>query len=195
MPGKEKYQARKNDENGENDSTKKAATTVAKGAAATFGSPAAGKAVDAFSKTELGDKAFNKGAEALNKVPGVKKATKKLDDSGALDKADQVVNIAAANPQGAADAANAGASSNNSLKKPNLKDSFNPFSKKNANPEENEDNPEKNQDQEESEKEKLQTIFKLFKNPKALIPIGVFCFCFLMSIALVGTISSASSDG
>lgn len=197
MPGKEKYQARKNDENGENDSSKKALKTGAKAAATAFGSPAAGKAVDAISKTKLGDKVFNKGAEALNKVPGVKKATKKLDDSGALDKADQVVNIAADNPQGAADAANAGASSNNSLKKPNLKDSFNPFSKKNANPEENENNPEKKQEQEEeeAEKEKLQTIFKLFKNSKVLIPIGVFCFCFLMSIALVGTISSASSDG
>lgn len=197
MPGKEKYQARKNDENGENDSSKKALKTGAKAAATAFGSPAAGKAVDAISKTKLGDKVFNKGAEALNKVPGVKKATKKLDDSGALDKADQVVNIAAANPQGAADAANAGASSNNSLKKPNLKDSFNPFSKKNANPEENEDNPEKNQDQEEEDAEKgtLQTSVKLFKNPKILIPIGVCCFGLLMSIALVGVISSASSDG
>lgn len=197
MPGKEKYQARKNDENGENDSSKKALKTGAKAAATAVGSPAAGKAVDAISKTKLGDKVFNKGAEALNKIPGVKKATKKLDDSGALDKADQVVNIAAANPQGAADAVNAGASSTNSLGKPNLKDSLNPFSKKNAMKEEDEDDPEKKQDQEEEEEEKqrTQTLFNLFKKPKVLIPICVGCFAFIVSFALVGTISSASSDG
>lgn len=197
MPGKEKYQARKNDENGENDSSKKALKTGAKAAATAVGSPAAGKAVDAISKTKLGDKIFNKGAEALNKIPGVKKATKKLDDSGALDKADQVVNIAAANPQGAVkpENANVGASSTSSLGKPNLKDSLNPFSKKNENKDEDNSGEKQDQEEEEEEKQRAKAVMSIFKKPKILIPIGVCCFGLLLSFALVGVISSASSDG
>lgn len=93
----------------EKESTKKALKTGAKGAATAFGSPAAGKAVDLASKTKLGDKVLNKGAEALNRIPGMGKTMKKLDDKKVLDAADKAVDVASANPQNAAGAAEAGA--------------------------------------------------------------------------------------
>ena len=86
----------------ENNATKKALKTGAKGAATALGSPAAGKAVDLVSKTKAGDKVLNKGAEILNRIPGMGKTMKKLDDKKVLDAADKAVDIASANPQNAA---------------------------------------------------------------------------------------------
>lgn len=107
----ESYAAnRANKKEQEKESTKKALKTTAKGAATAFGSPAAGKAVDLASKTKLGDKVLNKGAEALNRIPGMGKTMKKLDDKKVLDVADKAVDVASANPQNAAGgAADAGA--------------------------------------------------------------------------------------
>ncbi|MBQ8132254.1 MAG: hypothetical protein IJ193_07165, partial [Bacilli bacterium] len=72
----------------EKDSTKKLTKTAAKGAAMYFAGPEGGAAVDMASKTKAGDKILNKGAEALDKNPAVRKAAKKLDDAGVIDKAD-----------------------------------------------------------------------------------------------------------
>ncbi len=102
---------RANKKEQEKEATKKALKTGAKGAATAFGSPAAGKAVDLASKTKLGDKILNKGAEALNRIPGVGKTMKKLDDKKVLDAADKAVDVASANPQNAAGGA-AGAGAN-----------------------------------------------------------------------------------
>lgn len=86
----------------EKDATKKGAKTAAKAAGTYLGGAAGGKAVDAISKTKVGDKVLNKGAEALNRVPGMGKAMKKLDDKKVLDAADKAVDIAGANPQSGA---------------------------------------------------------------------------------------------
>lgn len=94
------YQAKRaSDKAQQNDSTKKALKTTAKGAATALGSPAAGKAVDMLGKTKLGDKIFNKGAQLLNKIPGIGKTMKKLDDKKLLDAADKAVDIASADPK------------------------------------------------------------------------------------------------
>lgn len=108
----ENYAAnRANKKEQEKEATKKALKTTAKGAATAFGTPAAGKAVDVVSKTKLGDKVLNKGAEALNRIPGMGKTMKKLDDKKVLDVADKAVDVASANPQNAAGGA-AGAGAN-----------------------------------------------------------------------------------
>ena len=86
----------------ENEATKKALTAGAKGAATALGTPAAGKAVDLASKTKLGNAVLNKGANLLNRVPGIGKTMKKLDDKKLLDAANKVADAASANPQGAA---------------------------------------------------------------------------------------------
>ena len=96
------YSAVKNNQRTENqDSNKKAAKVAAKGAATYFAGPEGAAAVDALAKTKAGDKILNKGGEALNKIPGMSKATKKLDDSGALDAADKGLSMAGGASNGA----------------------------------------------------------------------------------------------
>ena len=85
--------SKRNQQDGNQDSNKKAAKVAAKGAATYFAGPAGGKAVDALAKTKAGDQILNKGGELLNKIPGMSKATKKLDDSGALDAADKGLSV------------------------------------------------------------------------------------------------------
>lgn len=92
----------------EKESSKKTAKVAAKGAAMYFGGPEAGAAVDMAANTKAGDKILNKGGEALSKVPGVGKASKKLDDAGVLDKADQALSLAGS-AGGGAGAANGAA--------------------------------------------------------------------------------------
>ncbi len=77
------------------ESTSKALGTAAKGAATALGGPVGSKVADAASKTKAGQELINKGGEVLNKMPGVGKAAKKLDDNGSLDKADKLVSLAA----------------------------------------------------------------------------------------------------
>lgn len=74
----------------ENASTK-ATKTAAKAAGAYFGGPLGSKAVDMASKTKAGQNLLNKGGQALNNIPGMGRAAKRLDDSGALDMADKVL--------------------------------------------------------------------------------------------------------
>ena len=99
------YSAVNNNQKSEQqDSNKKAAKVAAKGAATYFAGPEGAAAVDALAKTKVGDKILNKGGEALNKIPGMSKATKKLDDSGALDAADKGLSMAGGASGGASGA-------------------------------------------------------------------------------------------
>lgn len=93
----------------ERESSKKVAKVAAKGAATYFGGAAGGEAVELASQTKVGDKILNKGGEALDKIPGIGKAAKKLDDSGLLDTADTALSLAGAASGGGAGGA-AGAS-------------------------------------------------------------------------------------
>lgn len=95
----------------EQESSKKVAKTAAKGAATYFGGPVGGKAVDLATQTKAGDEILNKGGEALNKIPGMGKAAKKLDDSGLVDTADKAIDIAGGMGGGAGAGTGAGATS------------------------------------------------------------------------------------
>ena len=68
------------------ESSKKAAKVGAKAAANYFAPGVGGKVVDAASKTKLGNAVLNKGADVLNKIPGMAKTLKKADDKGITDK-------------------------------------------------------------------------------------------------------------
>ena len=74
------------------DSSKKAAGTIAKGAATYLGGPAGGAAVDALSKTKYGDKKLTQAGKKLDKIPGMKKALNKMDNSEVIDSANNAVN-------------------------------------------------------------------------------------------------------
>lgn len=78
----------------EKEATKNAAKTAAKGAATYLAGGAGGKAVDALANTKAGQQVLNNGAELLNKIPGVGKTAKKLDDSGTIKKADKALDLA-----------------------------------------------------------------------------------------------------
>lgn len=80
--------------NQEKQSSAKGLKTAAKGAATYFGGPVGGKAVDLVSKTKLGNEVLNKGGELLNKMPGMGKTMKKLDDKGAIDALDKGLDLA-----------------------------------------------------------------------------------------------------
>ena len=73
------------------DSSKEATKTVAKGAANAYLGPVGGKAVDALSKTKLGDAILTKGAQSLEKQPFGKQMAKMADKSGALNAANQAM--------------------------------------------------------------------------------------------------------
>ena len=73
------------------ESSKEATKTVAKGAANAYLGPMGGKAVDALSKTKLGDAVLTKGAKALEKSPMGKQMAQMADKSGALNAANQAM--------------------------------------------------------------------------------------------------------
>lgn len=104
------------------DSNKKAAKVAAKGAATYAGGPAGGAAVDLAAKTPMGDKILNRGGQLLDKIPGMSKATKKLDDNGSLDAADKGLSLAS----GGADGANNGALSSEGVNSANKDVASNP---------------------------------------------------------------------
>ena len=86
----ESYTAEKNNKKAEkHEANKKAAKVAAKAAADYFTGGKGGAVVDKLAQTKLGDKVLNKGAKALDKIPGMGKTTKKLNDSGTLDAADK----------------------------------------------------------------------------------------------------------
>lgn len=73
------------------EASKKALKTAAKGAGAHYGGPLGAKAVDLASKTKLGQNVLNKGAETINKMPGVGRVANALNKSGKLDEADKAI--------------------------------------------------------------------------------------------------------
>ena len=137
-----------------NDSSQKLTKTAAKGAAAYFGGPVGAKAVDEAAKTKGGQQFLNKGGEALNRIPGMKRGAQILDKSGAIDKADMAIDLASGGkPDLSSASANKGADlakakdsvptkqskSNNVGGEPSNTDSasslgrFNPFTRKQKN--------------------------------------------------------------
>ena len=93
--GNDKYHANRNDnginnnENETSDSSKKAAKVAAKGAANYFTGGKGGALVDKLADTKLGNEVLNKAGKVIDKNPGLKKATDKLNDTGVLDAADK----------------------------------------------------------------------------------------------------------
>lgn len=85
------------------DSTKKTVDIAAKGAAEYFAPGVGAKAYDMAKKAPVVgktlDKATDKVAKKIDRVPGVKKVTQGLDRSGALDAANQGINMMGNNPQ------------------------------------------------------------------------------------------------
>ena len=76
------------------EASKKTLKTAAKGAGAYFGGPLGAKAVDKIANTKVGDKILNQGAKTLNKMPGMGRATEKLNNSSAIDAADKGIDLA-----------------------------------------------------------------------------------------------------
>ncbi len=70
----------------------KAVKRAAETAGAYFGGPLGKKAVQLASKTKAGQNLINKGGQTLNNIPGMSRATKKLDNMGALGKDEPVKN-------------------------------------------------------------------------------------------------------
>ena len=93
--GNDKYHANRNDnginnnENEASDSSKKAAKVAAKGAANYFTGGKGGALVDKLADTKLGNEVLNKAGKVIDKNPGLKKTTAKLNDTGVLDTADK----------------------------------------------------------------------------------------------------------
>ena len=77
----------------EQQASAKALKTAAKGAATYFAGPIGGKAVDAIANTKAGQQILNKGGQALNKMPGMGKAAKQLNDSGVTDTVDKGIDM------------------------------------------------------------------------------------------------------
>lgn len=91
------------------EASKKALKTAAKGAGAYYGGPLGAKAVDKLANTKVGDKVLNQGAKALNKMPGMGRASEKLNNSGALDAADKGIDLASKSKNKMPNASNNGA--------------------------------------------------------------------------------------
>ena len=77
----------------EQQASAKALKTAAKGAATYFAGPLGGKAVDAIANTKAGQQILNKGGQALNRMPGMGKAAKQLNDSGVTDTVDKGIDM------------------------------------------------------------------------------------------------------
>ncbi len=86
--------ARKEKKEQEKNATKHLATTAGKGAASYFGGPIGGTAANEVANTKQGDKVLDKASSKLNKIPGVGRTAKELEDRGITDAADQAINAA-----------------------------------------------------------------------------------------------------
>ena len=106
------YAAKKNSEKeAQHEANKKTAKVAAKTAANYFTGGQGGALVDKLADTKAGDAILNKGADMLDKVPGVSKVTKKLDDSGAVDAVDKANDVVSMTSGGGAAAEGAQAAS------------------------------------------------------------------------------------
>ena len=77
----------------ETEAANKTAHVAGKAAATYFGGKAGAEAYDAISKTKLGKKLEEKAGESIKNNRQLNKAAQKLNDSGALDAADQVMDM------------------------------------------------------------------------------------------------------
>ena len=77
----------------ETEAANKTAHVAGKAAATYFGGKAEAEAYDAISKTQLGKKLEEKAGESIKNNRQLNKAAQKLNDSGALDAADQVMDM------------------------------------------------------------------------------------------------------
>jgi len=77
----------------ETEAANKTAHVAGKAAATYFGGKAGAEAYDAISKTQLGKKLEEKAGESIKNNRQLNKAAQKLNDSGALDAADQVMDM------------------------------------------------------------------------------------------------------
>lgn len=92
--GSEKYQADRENNQGEaSDSSKKVAKIAAKGAADYFTGGKGGAIVDKVADSKLGQAAINTVAKEIDRNPLLKKAAEKLDESGVADVADQALSV------------------------------------------------------------------------------------------------------
>jgi hypothetical protein len=106
--GTDSYQASRDKAEAEKHAAnKETLKTGAKAAGIYFGGAAGGAAVDAASKTKIGNKILNKGADALDKNNKISRVNKKLNDSGILDAANAGMDVVSKNPEGAASKAGA----------------------------------------------------------------------------------------
>lgn len=203
------YSAAKGDnKKGNQKANKKAAKVAAKGIANSAAGPLGGAAVDLAAKTPIGNELLNKGGELLDKIPGMSKALKKLDDARALDAADKGMSPAtsgagAVNDKGMSKGDEESNHKEESAKSETLekgsignkkkgKGAF-PFSSL-----EDKDNSEMDSSDEEGNQSDLlgNISFKkiLFKRIKLII-IGICCFIFLFpALGILSAVGSADED-
>lgn len=170
------------------ESSKKAAKVGAKAAANYFAPGVGGKVVDAASKTKLGNAVLNKGADVLNKIPGMAKTLKKADDKGITDKADQAVGLVGGNPKSMAPKAGNlakkeknGTSSKNGANDNSSSDSDNKSKKDN-----NKLFPKKN-------KNGKLNVTGFFNSPTKLLFIAGAGLIFILMLSIVSIVSGSSS--
>lgn len=75
------------------EATKKALKTGAKGFGAYVGGPLGAFAADKLANSKAGQKAINKGAKTLNKIPGVGRAASRLNNTGVTDATDKGIDF------------------------------------------------------------------------------------------------------
>lgn len=73
--------------------TKNALKTGLKGAGAYVGGPLGAYAADKLANSKTGQKALNKGAQTLNKIPGIGRITNRVNKTGAVDAADKGIDL------------------------------------------------------------------------------------------------------
>lgn len=209
---------RAQEKQGEKEASKKAFKTAAKGVATYFAPGVGGKVVDAVANTKAGQQIINKGGEALNKIPGMGKAAKKLDDKGAIDAADTAIGAidggSVGNGAGASAGAGAGASAGSqagntassaggaggvgaqggtdALSSPSDMGGFNPFSKKN--PSKNEQDDSQNNGDDKSEASFEGTGIGKIPVKAAVMFLAPIFVIFLIFVGLLNAITNNFSD-
>ena len=113
--GSEKYQADRENNQGEaSDSSKKVAKVAAKGAADYFTGGKGGAIVDKVADTKLGQAVLNNAGKMIDKNPLLKKSAEKLDKSGAADAADKGLSMMESGKSADSKVANSGSGSTDS---------------------------------------------------------------------------------
>ena len=75
------------------EATKNALKTGLKGAGAYVGGPLGAYAADKLANSKTGQKALNKGAQTLNKIPGIGRITNRVNKTGAIDATDKGIDL------------------------------------------------------------------------------------------------------